>query len=72
MPGFADAGMPFLVEKCLQRDGWIHVTDAAVKIGLEPAPLDVVLDMAGYLRPIERVSWLGDRRVSFRIASAGA
>jgi hypothetical protein len=34
---------------------------------LDPAPLDAVLELAGYLKPIETLPWLGDRSVVFAI-----
>jgi hypothetical protein len=68
MPGFSDASVPFLVEKCLARESRIGITEHEVLVRLAPAPLDVVLRMAGYFQPIGRVGWLGGRRVVFDIA----
>jgi hypothetical protein len=57
----------FLIDRCLRRHSTVSFTDAAVTVALEPAPLDVVLQMAGYLQPIETVPWLGGRSVAFKI-----
>jgi hypothetical protein len=48
----------------------VHVSATAVAVRLDPAPLDVVLDMAGYFRSIDSVGWLGERRMTFAIADA--
>jgi len=45
----------------------VEASDEEIFVHLEPAPLDVVLEMAGYLATIERVAWLGDRSVRFSL-----
>jgi hypothetical protein len=67
LPGIGASGRPFLFANCLQRAGWVRTTAAEIALTLDPAPLDVVLEMAGYLRPIERVSWLDRRAVTFTV-----
>jgi hypothetical protein len=44
------------------------MTPTSVTVTLEPAPLDIVLEMAGYLRPIEMLPWLAGRSVVFVVA----
>jgi hypothetical protein len=65
LPAMHDASVAFLVRNCLSRAARVRVTDAAVDVALEAAPLDVVLDMAGCFRPIDTVGWLGGRRMTF-------
>jgi hypothetical protein len=67
LPGIGAASSAFLLDKCVRRAGRVHVSEDRVAVQLHPAPLDVVLQMAGYLAPIERVPWLGDRTVSFTL-----
>jgi len=67
LPGLGHAGTRFLAERCLRRAAEARVTDLSVDLVLAPAPLDVVVEMAGYLAPIERVSWLGNRAIRFSV-----
>jgi hypothetical protein len=68
LPGVGASSPAFLIRNCLQREGRVRATDSEIAVRLDPAPLDVVLEMAGYFRPIEIVPWLNRRRVSFRVA----
>ena len=67
LPALHDASLAFLVRNCLSRAARVRVTDAAVDVVLDPAPLDVVLEMAGCFRAIDAVGWLGGRRMSFAV-----
>jgi hypothetical protein len=67
LPGVGQSQRPFLVRNCLRRGARLRVTTTAIAVELDPAPLDIVLEMAGYLRPIERVSWLDDRTITFSV-----
>ena len=65
LPGLSTASVPFLLGKGLTRSARVTTTDAAIEVALDPAPLDVVLQMAGYLRPLDTVAWLNGRRLVF-------
>ncbi|KGQ19366.1 hypothetical protein LF41_3016 [Lysobacter dokdonensis DS-58] len=65
--GVADSSSAFLLDNCLRRAARVGITDDTVHMDLDPAPLDVVLRMAGYFERIDRVPWLGDRRVTFAV-----
>ena len=67
LPGIARSTVPWLVQQFVHRRGAFRVEPGAVIADLAPAPLDVVLEMAGYLRPIACVPWLRDRRLGFTI-----
>jgi len=67
LPGVGDASPLFLLRRCVRRAGLVEASDEEIFVHLEPAPLDVVLEMAGYLATIERVAWLGDRSVRFSL-----
>lgn len=67
LPGISGASMPFLVRTCLARAGCVRLDAGLVEVTLDPAPLDAVLELAGYLKPMESAAWLG-RRVRFSIA----
>jgi hypothetical protein len=67
LPGFGGASMSYLVQNCLRREGRVGVSDGMIEVELAPAPLDVVLQMAGYFRSIELVPWLAGRTVTFTV-----
>jgi hypothetical protein len=67
LPGLRDASAGFLLAQCLRRGGAVRRSSAAIDVTLDPAPLDVVLQMAGYLRPIAALPWCGGRAVTFSI-----
>jgi hypothetical protein len=67
LPGFALATPEFLLNRLIRRPGHLEAREAQISVHLQSAPLDVVLEMAGYLKPIASVPWLGDRRVTFTI-----
>ena len=67
LPGLREASAGFLRAQCLARGGAVRRAATRIDVTLDPAPLDVVLQMAGYLRPIEGLPWCGDRAVSFVI-----
>jgi hypothetical protein len=67
LPGLRDSSSPFLLENCVRRAGRVLGSAGRIAVQLDPAPLDVVLQMAGYLAPVERVAWLGDRTVTFAV-----
>ena len=65
LPGLHGASSGFLRAQCLARGGAVRRTATRLDVTLDPAPLDVVLQMAGYLRPIASLPWCGNRAVSF-------
>lgn len=65
--GVAHSSARFLLEQCLRRHARAHVDDEIVSLQIGPAPLDVVLRMAGYFERIESVPWLNSRRVLFSL-----
>lgn len=67
LPGLRDASAAFLLAQCLRRAGAVRRSDTAIDVTLDPAPLDVVLQMAGYLQPIAALPWCGGRAVTFSI-----
>jgi hypothetical protein len=63
---FAGSSTPWLLEKFIRRPGTIRVGRDTVLVELEPRPLDIVIEMAGYTSDIHRVPWLADRSIVFR------
>lgn len=57
----------FLLSQCLRREARARITETEIFLQLGPAPLDVVLRMAGYFDRIECVPWLASRAVSFEV-----
>jgi hypothetical protein len=70
LPGFAQSSASFLLNQLIRRRGLLRVESRVIAVSLRPAALDVVLQMAGYLKPIPAIPWLVDRRVTFTIEPA--
>ena len=62
---FSDSSTPFLLGEMIRRPGRVLTDARGIAVELARRPLDLVLDMAGYLAEIESVPWLGGRRVRF-------
>jgi hypothetical protein len=63
LPRFGASTTPYLLEVFVRRPGRIAVGTNEITVWPKPGPLDVVLEMAGYLEEVESVPWLGDRRI---------
>jgi hypothetical protein len=62
---FSDSSTPFLLEEMIRRPGRVFIDARGIAVELAQRPLDLVLEMAGYLGEIDAVPWLGGRRVRF-------
>jgi hypothetical protein len=67
LPGVGDSSLPFLLRNCIHRPGRVHMTREAVHVELDPAALDVVLEMAGYFRPLPDLGWFGGRALRLEV-----
>jgi hypothetical protein len=67
LPGIGGGTTPFIVRNSLERTGRVSLTGSEIAVQLDPAPFDIVLEMAGYYGTIAPVSWLQHRRVTFSI-----
>lgn len=67
---FADSTAPYLLDRFVRRPGYLDVTDDSLVVTLEPRPLDLVVEKAGYMDVLAAVPWLGDRRLRFARAAA--
>jgi hypothetical protein len=67
LPGLGRSSAPYLHENFIQRPGTIAVSASVLEVRLAHGSLDSVLRMAGYLEETPSATWLGDRRVRFRI-----
>ncbi|NGO75967.1 hypothetical protein G6045_09815 [Streptomyces sp. YC504] len=65
LPGFATASVPFLLRTVVRRPARVAIDEATITAHLPTRPHDIVLDLAGYLAPVEPVPELGGRRVHF-------
>jgi hypothetical protein len=66
LKGFGEASVPFLLDKFIHRPGRLLISTGRLGIELEPGPLDIVLELSGYLAPA-RIPWLGDREIHYQI-----
>ena len=62
---FSFSSAPYLLQHFVRRPGRVTVDVDELLIELEPRPLDMVIEMAGYTSELEQVPWLGGRRVRF-------
>jgi hypothetical protein len=62
---FADASVPYLLETFVRRPGRLTVGEDSILVEMEPRPLDIIVDMAGYTDELSQVPWLGGRRIRF-------
>lgn len=60
---FSESSMPYLLAHFIRRPGVVVSGGGELRIELAPRPLDVVLEMAGYFRPLARAPWLDGRLV---------
>jgi hypothetical protein len=63
--GFSTSSVTFLVDSFIRRRGRIYAEKDFLLVELEQRPLDVVMEMAGYLADLERVPWLPGKRIKF-------
>lgn len=62
---FADSSTPYLLTHLIRRPGRLLIDEKEITVEMEPQPLDMILEMVGYLDEIERVPWLEPQRVRF-------
>jgi hypothetical protein len=65
LPGFADARVPFLLSTVVRRPADVEIDPTEITVYLPSRPYDVVLDLAGYLGPVEAGAAFGGRGVRF-------
>jgi hypothetical protein len=65
--GFAEASAPYLLDNLVRRPGRLRLGESTWLAQLARQPLDMVLEMAGYIEPLERVSWLDGQRLHFQL-----
>ncbi|MGF1580038.1 MAG: hypothetical protein ACFCD0_11815 [Gemmataceae bacterium] len=63
----SDSSVPYLLGQFIRRSGRILPQEKGLLVELEPRPLDVVLQMSGYLEPIEFFTRFPIRRVQFQL-----
>ena len=51
--GFEGSSTRFLLDRFLRRGGCLHPDGEQLRVELEPASLDLVLEMSGYFAPLE-------------------
>jgi hypothetical protein len=60
---FAGSSVPFLLDNFIRRRGSVYSAGETLVVEMQPCPLDIVLEMAGYTADLEHVPWLRSRRV---------
>jgi hypothetical protein len=79
MRSFSASSLPYLLDQFIRRGGRVRPWPQSLTAFNQPAqpllieldsrPLDIVLEMAGYLSPLEFISWLDGRKVEFELNS---
>jgi hypothetical protein len=64
---FAASSIPYLLDNFIRRPGRVYVDAHEITVDMEPRPLDIVIDVAGYSARLERVPWLDHRHVRLQI-----
>jgi hypothetical protein len=64
---FEASSVPYLLDNFIRRPGRIYVDADHILVEIEPGPLDIVMEMAGYTTELERLPWLGARHVRFQL-----
>lgn len=63
---FKGSGVPYLLDNFVRRGGRVRgAGDGGLWVELGRGPLDVVVEMAGYVNELDGVPWLEGRRVRF-------
>jgi hypothetical protein len=65
--GFQQAPRASVVKQFVKIPGRVRVNDVGLLVLLEPTPWTVALRLSSMDAPLERVEWLGDRRVEFAL-----
>ena len=65
--GFSDSSQEFLIDSFFRRPGRIYAAKDFLLVELDQRPLDVVMEMAGYLADLELVPWLPGKRIKFSL-----
>jgi hypothetical protein len=63
---FGGSSVPYLLDQFVRRSATVVADANQVVVELEPRPLDLLLEMAGYTAPLEGLPWLQGRRIVFR------
>lgn len=69
--GFEESSPRYLLDQFVRRPGTVVMAPDVVTVQLSRRPLDTVLEVSGYLRPIEVVPGLASCRVEFRVGEIG-
>jgi hypothetical protein len=63
--GFGHASRQAVVKQFIRSRGRVLVEETRLLVVLEPSPWAVALRLSGMDEPLQRVEWLGERRVEF-------
>jgi hypothetical protein len=65
--GFWQASREALVRQFLRTPGQVRLGERVVSVLLEPSPYHAALHVSGLDDPLSAVSWMGDRRLEYRL-----
>lgn len=66
---FNNSSPDYLLDHFIRRSGLVQNEADSLVVGLDSRPLDLILEMAGYLAELDRVPWLGSSKLRFKCGS---
>ncbi|HEX3151495.1 MAG TPA: hypothetical protein VHR66_25685 [Gemmataceae bacterium] len=67
VPGFRQASRPAIVRQFIRMPGRVQVDEHKVSVQIAPTPFHVALHVSGLDDPLPAVSWMGGRRLEFKL-----
>jgi hypothetical protein len=64
---FAASSIPYILDNFIRRPGRVYVGAHEITVDMEPRPLDIAIEVAGYSARLERVPWLDHRHVCLQL-----
>jgi hypothetical protein len=65
--GFRKAAAAYVIKTFFRQPGRICIEDKRILVILQNNPFHIALHISGMDESVESVSWLGDRRLEFRL-----
>ncbi|MGD9081599.1 MAG: hypothetical protein PVG96_19795, partial [Desulfobacterales bacterium] len=66
---FSGSSVAYLLTNFIRRPGRIYNGESSILVEMDSKPVDIVLEMTGYTAKMDRLSWFGNRDVSYEIHS---
>ena len=64
---FANSSTSYLLNEFVRRAGRLTIDSHRIQVEMDSRPLDIVIQMADYMAPLNAISWIDRKRVEFKI-----